>query len=453
MNSVFSYLVELNISVMILFVSYKLFFEKDRNFLTRRIFLLGVAVLPVLLPLMPSSIRMPVSDMAPVSITLEEITIFGNGSPQEAAGSISFINVLFLIYLAIAALGLINLLFQLARILRAIASSRRFEAGGTTLLASPSLHASSFFGYVFIDPARIKEDSFPHILEHEGTHKREWHSLDRVLVELFVVINWFNPVAWMFHKAVIQNLEFLADSAVLRKGTDPVKYQLSILNQYIGSASISNQFSSQIKKRINMLNKNYKLGSRWKLFLLVPLTLIAFFFVACTEKETAVNEDAIASEVQEMPTPADEATTNTAKSLEDEEVFFIVENMPKFKGDETYMEFRKYIAQNLIYPPEAIENGVTGKVFVNFVVTKEGKVIIPTQESLAKAQAKSLEEVVVVAYRTLQEDADAPDEKYIQLLKDEAVRVVTGSPDWEPGTQRDAKVNVVFTFPITFTLQ
>jgi len=454
MNSVFSYLVELNISLMILFVAYKLFFEKDRNFVIRRIFLLGVAVLPILLPMVPRSIRMPVSEMAPVSITLEEITIFGNGSPQEAAGSTSFINVLFLIYLAIAALGLIKLLFQLARILRATASSRRFEAGGTNLLASPSLHASSFFGYIFIDPARIKEDSFPHILEHEGTHKREWHSLDRVLVEVFVVINWFNPVAWMFHKAVIQNLEFLADSAVLRKGTDPMKYQLSILNQYIGSASISNQFSSQIKNRINMLNKNYKLGSRWKLFLLVPLTLIAFFFVACTEKETAVNEDAIASEVQELPTPNDDvAATKAQRALEEEEIFYIVENMPKFNGDETYMEFRKYIAQNLIYPAEAIENGATGKVFVTFVVTKEGKVMIPDKEALAKVQAKSLDEVVVVAYRTLQEDAEVPDEKYIQLLKDESVRVVSGSPDWEPGSQRGTKVNVVFTFPISFALQ
>jgi len=444
MNNFFTYLVELNISLMILFVAYKLFFEKDRNFLIRRIYLLGVAVMPLILPLMPSSLRMPVSDIAPVSITLEGITIFGAGPEQVSTGSLSFMNILFLIYLAIFTLGFIKLLIQLAKILHASFTSKRFEAGGATLLASETLHASSFFGFIFIDPARTEEESFPLILDHEGIHKREWHSVDRILVEMFVMINWFNPVAWMFRKSVIQNLEFLADSAVLRKGTDPMKYQLSILNQYIGSASISNQFSSQIKNRIKMLNKNYKLGSRWKLFLLVPLTLIAFFFVACTDQDAPITEiDAI-----------EEVSQDAAESLDvtESEVFYVVEKMPTFKGGEP-IEFRKYIAQNLIYPKEAIDNGVTGKIFVKFIVTKEGKVIIPDQESLAKAEAKPLDEVVVVAYRTLQEDAEVPNEKFIQLLKDEAVRVVSSSPDWEPGSQRGTKVNVMYTFPINFALQ
>jgi hypothetical protein len=127
--------------------------------------------------------------------------------------------------------------------------------------------------------------------------------------------------------------------------------------------------------------------------------------------------------------------------------------MPAFNGDQTYMEFRKYIAQNLTYPTEAAEAGVTGKIFTTFIVTKEGKVVVPDQETLAKVEGKALDEVVVVAYRSLQEDADSPDEKYIQLLKDEAVRVISSSPDWEPGSQRGTAVNVMFTFPITFALQ
>lgn len=194
-----------------------------------------------------------------------------------------------------------------------------------------------------------------------------------------------------------------------------------------------------------MLNKNYKLGSRWKLFLLVPLTLIAFFFVACTDKDAPITEiDAI-----------EEVSADAAESVDvpESEVFYIVEKMPVFKGDETHMEFRKYIATNLKYPTEARENGASGKVFVKFIVTSEGKVIIPDQETLAKAEAKPLDEVVVVAYRSLQEDAETPDEKYIQMLKDEAVRVVSSSPDWEPGSQRGTKVNVMFTFPINFALQ
>jgi len=80
MNNLFAYLLELNISLMILFVSYKLFFEKDKNFIVRRIYLLGVIILPVLLPLLPSAIRIPVGQLNPISISLEGVTIFGTDS-------------------------------------------------------------------------------------------------------------------------------------------------------------------------------------------------------------------------------------------------------------------------------------------------------------------------------------------------------------------------------------
>lgn len=186
-----------------------------------------------------------------------------------------------------------------------------------------------------------------------------------------------------------------------------------------------------------MLNKNYKLGSRWKLALLVPITAIALLFVSCTEKEGVKAED---------------IAVDAEKKAAESEIFYVVEEMPTFKGGEP-IEFRNYIAKNLIYPKEAIANGVSGKVFVKFIVDKNGKVIIPDKELLAKAEAKPLDEVVVVAYRAIAEDAETPDEKYIQMLKDEAARVVSGSPDWTPGKQRGKNVDVMFTFPIVFALQ
>ncbi len=438
MNNLFAYLVELNISLMILYVAYKLFFEKDKNFVVRRIYLLGVVILPLLLPLLPSTIRMPVGQLAPISINLEEVTIFGAGTAAETTGSMSFTSVLLLLYLIILALGIVKVILQLARIIHAVVHSKRFEADGITLLANPSLHASSFFSFIFIDPAVVKENSFPHILEHENIHKREWHSVDRILVEIFVIVNWFNPVAWMFRRSVIENLEYLADSAVLRKGTDPNKYQLSILNQYIGSASLSNQFSSQIKNRINMLNKNYKLGSRWKLALLLPITVLALFIVSCTDKDAPI----------EQIEPAEEIAAQAPEM----EVFTVVEEMPTFNGGEP-VEFRRYIAQNLKYPVEASAQGVTGKIIIKFIVDTEGKVVIPDQETMAKIEGKPLDEVVVAAYRKIAEDAEDPDEKYIQMLKDEVKRVVPTSPDWAPGKQRGQAVNVMFTFPVSFALQ
>jgi TonB family protein len=107
---------------------------------------------------------------------------------------------------------------------------------------------------------------------------------------------------------------------------------------------------------------------------------------------------------------------------EPEEVFFIVENMPKFMGG-TKDGFREYIRQNLRYPPYCLVRGISGRVFVQFSINKEGSV-----EDLR---------VIRGAY---------PD------LDMEALRVVSESPRWTPGLQRGRPVKVQFVFPIVFSI-
>lgn len=112
------------------------------------------------------------------------------------------------------------------------------------------------------------------------------------------------------------------------------------------------------------------------------------------------------------------------EEIEEEEVFFIVEDMPTFNGGDPATEFRKYIAQNLRYPEIAAENGISGRVIVQFAVDKTGQVV----------------DAVVV--RSVD-----------PALDKEAIRVVMSSPKWTPGRQRGKAVKVLFTFPINFVLQ
>jgi len=106
------------------------------------------------------------------------------------------------------------------------------------------------------------------------------------------------------------------------------------------------------------------------------------------------------------------------------DVYYLVENMPKFNGGEPALEFRKHIAQNLRYPNIAAKNGITGRVIVQFIVNSLGDV----------------ENATVVVSADPQLDA-------------EAIRVVNTSPKWTPGTQKGVPVSVVFKFPISFALQ
>jgi hypothetical protein len=133
---------------------------------------------------------------------------------------------------------------QLFRVTNAARRSERMVIKGKRVVSSKRLHASSFFGLIFIDPAAFGEPSIDHILDHELVHKKEWHSIDRILTEIFLVINWFNPAAWMFRRSVIENLEYLADSTVVGRGNDSARYQLSLLDQYLVSAHQSIQQSN-----------------------------------------------------------------------------------------------------------------------------------------------------------------------------------------------------------------
>ncbi|HAN19942.1 MAG: energy transducer TonB [Bacteroidetes bacterium GWC2_33_15] len=129
-------------------------------------------------------------------------------------------------------------------------------------------------------------------------------------------------------------------------------------------------------------------------------------------------------------TESDEATqveivefAEEEETVEEQEIFLVVEDMPTFQG-QNKDAFRIYIQQNLKYPVIAQENGISGRVFVSFVVDRDG----------------SISNVQVVR------GVDP-------ALDKEAVRVIKSSPKWEPGKQRGRAVRVSFTFPIVFQLQ
>ncbi len=104
-----------------------------------------------------------------------------------------------------------------------------------------------------------------------------------------------------------------------------------------------------------------------------------------------------------------------------EEVFAVVENMPEFPGGTA--EMMKYLAKNLKYPAEAQQKGEQGRVMVQFVVGKDGK----------------LGDVKIA--RSISPTLDA-----------EAIRVVKAMPAWKPGTQRGQAVAVKYNIPISFRL-
>ncbi|MBO4580697.1 MAG: energy transducer TonB [Bacteroidales bacterium] len=110
------------------------------------------------------------------------------------------------------------------------------------------------------------------------------------------------------------------------------------------------------------------------------------------------------------------------KGTEEQEIFSVLEHYPEFPGGQEALN--QYLFENLIYPKKAREEGKEGTVMVEFIVEADG--------SITNANVK----------RSAGEELDK-----------EAVRVVSGMPDWIPGKHRDRAVRVRYVLPVNFRLR
>lgn len=127
-------------------------------------------------------------------------------------------------------------------------------------------------------------------------------------------------------------------------------------------------------------------------------------------------DDNTAVEIKEVAAPV------VVEEVVEEEIFQVVEEMPSFPGG--MGELMKFLGNNIKYPAVAQENGIQGRVIIQFVVEKDGSVANP---------------VVVKGVDP--------------ALDKEALRVVKSMPNWTPGKQRGKAVRVKYTVPVTFRLQ
>ena len=141
--------------------------------------------------------------------------------------------------------------------------------------------------------------------------------------------------------------------------------------------------------------------------------------------------------------------TKQATLQKEEAVFNICEQMPSFPGgDEKLMEF---ISRNIKYPEVATENGVQGRVIVQFIVEKDGS--LSNLKVLENPKTSGANMVVVTAMMPEKERQDAEGHNAgVQAMRDEALRVIKAMPKWTPGKQKGKAVRCHFVIPVTFRL-
>jgi len=150
----------------------------------------------------------------------------------------------------------------------------------------------SFWQTIYLNPSLHVKDEIAHIIAHEQVHIKQWHTLDILLSEICLVVYWFNPGVWLMKKAVRENIEFITDAKILKKGVDKKSYQYSLLQVGTLQASLSlvNNFNlSDLKKRIMMMNSkrsNSLMLTRYLFAIPILVVTLAFTIDKKAVKET-----------------------------------------------------------------------------------------------------------------------------------------------------------------------
>ena len=179
----------------------------------------------------------------------------------------------------------------------------------------------SWFGWVVVSQEDMG-DAAREILVHEAAHARAGHSWDIMFADAVIILQWFNPLAWIMKIYLKDVHEFEADEAVIASGVDAKRYQQLIIKKAVGARlySIANSFNHSLtKKRITMMCKEK--SKKWKcakaLYVLPVVVAVACSFSTAVSANATENETA--SKGNEIAT--NETNVFGKKVVEDSKIF------------------------------------------------------------------------------------------------------------------------------------
>jgi TonB family protein len=431
------YLLLVNFYLVIFFGFYVLLLRTETFFQLNRIYLVAASLLSFLIPLIQANWVQDLFITRQVQQTIYSMPVgavynFTVKATADDSG-ITLGQVINALYITVTLFLIIRLGWQLLVLKKAIEKP------------SPSA-AYSFFKKISLGE-NISPSSV--IAEHEQVHAGQWHSVDVMIIETVMIINWFNPVVYLYRFAIKYIHEFIADRQVIQAGTDKADYAMLLLSQtfQVETHNLVTPFynHSLLKKRIMMLQKNKSQRiALAKYGLSAPLFILMMIFSSATinnSKAVAV----INNHTQKvLSTPAADVMNDVANkagitatnyihiagdivpeirpdTVSNASVFGQVEQQPTFPGG--LGGFIDYLAANVKYPAADRSAKLEGKVDVGFIVETNGRL----------SNIKAL---------------NGPSE----TMKAEAISAVAASPKWDPGKQNDQPVRVSYTVPVYFSL-
>ncbi len=427
------YILKSAVCLAVFYLFYRLLLSRETFHRFNRVALLSLLLLSCIIPFVEVTSH-SASDVSLPFVALEEVLVQAYASSgadvtEVAQPSFTWQDGLFLIYILGIVFFLGRNVWSFVRLWRLVGSSNisKGEDGIFIITHKQNIAPFSWLRFIVISETDLAENG-REILTHERAHIRACHSLDLMVADICILLQWFNPASWLL-KSELQTIhEYEADESVIANGVDAKRYQMLLIKKAVGARlySMANSFNhSSLKKRITMmLRKKSNPWARVKYLFVLPVAVIAVAAFAQPEVSNELKElsDRKDNELSEYGKEAEEKSGDLPVLPTDgTELFLMTEEMPEFPGGNDALQ--KFLSDNIQYPEVARQNGQEGRVILQLIVEKDG--------TITNARIE----------RGISPELDA-----------EALRILGIMPKWKPGRQRGHEVRVRMVLPIAFKL-
>jgi len=333
------YLLKASAILMLFYLGYRLFLQRETFFQSNRWFLLTGLVTALIIPL----VVIPIEVIKEAPAVTEFAIPMDQATSVQAETSFSLDQILLGVYLLGIVVFLLKFLIQIGSLFTIIFKNKIYRKPPYKFVElNDKVPPFSFFNWIVFNPTQFKGEELDQIILHEKAHADQYHSIDILSIQLASIVFWFNPFIWLYKKELEQNLEFIADQSTQAQSSCSKSYQYLLLKSSVPKyqlALANNFYNSLIKKRIVMLHKNRSNKmNQWKYFLMLPV--LALFIMSFNTKEIVSYEasENVVNETQANAFFGDAEAIIITKETSDDKLDELTESLKdkgitvKFKG-------------------------------------------------------------------------------------------------------------------------
>jgi len=291
------FILKSTIFLCVVYLLYMIFLTKENMPVFKRFYLLFGILFSVVIPFIGFDVGTSISEtIIPIAVSRQIEQIYTEAEIIQDQHEHPFYMewIIAVVYVAVSFILLIRYVTNIIRLIWLKRNKREyiFEGCQVALIDRPSTP------YSFINTIYINREDYVNgtigkeIMLHEVAHIRQRHSVDILLVELWLVAFWFNPLLWLYKREIRLNHEYLADRQVIDSEVDVHEYQNIMLNTVFrnnSSTLVSGYDSLFIKKRLIMLTRGKSLFRIWSKKIVLVL-LISLFSIAIASDNKHISD-------------------------------------------------------------------------------------------------------------------------------------------------------------------